>query len=207
MCIGAVTYHNLENVTKKKHRKDATNVSDEGGFASSILENTEALELLKAAIVKADYTDQGVISMDMDASESDKYGLDFKSPMTPTGISCPSYRSPSSRREDESVLNGWQLRDAIPLGRKVGKVSQSPVISGPLQTPGLRSLIDCDWPETGNNLECLLTDEQTVKMWYIYKSKPKPNQTKPNQNNNNKTTLKSSGLALSSSYSQTNLGK
>nr|P86210.1 RecName: Full=Alpha-enolase; AltName: Full=2-phospho-D-glycerate hydro-lyase; AltName: Full=Enolase 1; AltName: Full=Non-neural enolase; Short=NNE [Mesocricetus auratus] len=53
--IGAEVYHNL---------KDATNVGDEGGFAPNILENKEALELLKAG-----YTDQVVIGMDVAASE------------------------------------------------------------------------------------------------------------------------------------------
>ncbi|MEJ1269381.1 hypothetical protein NN561_000190 [Cricetulus griseus] len=58
MCIGAEVYHNLKNVIKEKYRKDATNVGDEGGFALNILENEEALELLKNAIGKAGYKDQ-----------------------------------------------------------------------------------------------------------------------------------------------------
>ncbi|KAL6086097.1 hypothetical protein STEG23_012694 [Scotinomys teguina] len=83
MFIGAEVYHNLKNVIKEKYRDDATNVGDEGGFAPNILENREALELMKNAIRKAGYTDLVVISMDTAASEffrSGKYDLDFKSP-------------------------------------------------------------------------------------------------------------------------------
>uniref|UniRef100_A0A5F9CNK2 Enolase n=20 Tax=Amniota TaxID=32524 RepID=A0A5F9CNK2_RABIT len=58
MRIGAEVYHNLKNVIKEKYGKDATNVGDEGGFAPNILENKEALELLKNAIAKAGYTDK-----------------------------------------------------------------------------------------------------------------------------------------------------
>uniref|UniRef100_A0A8C2LE80 phosphopyruvate hydratase n=1 Tax=Cricetulus griseus TaxID=10029 RepID=A0A8C2LE80_CRIGR len=86
MCIGAEVYHNLKNVIKEKYGKDATNVGDEGGFALNILENEEALELLKNAIGKAGYKDQVVIGMDVAASEffrSGKYDLDFKSPDDP----------------------------------------------------------------------------------------------------------------------------
>uniref|UniRef100_A0A8C5LA89 phosphopyruvate hydratase n=1 Tax=Jaculus jaculus TaxID=51337 RepID=A0A8C5LA89_JACJA len=81
--IGAEVYHNLKNIIKEKYGKDATNVGDEGGFAPNILENKEALELLKNAIGKAGHTDQVVIGMDVAASEFfrfNKYDLDFKSP-------------------------------------------------------------------------------------------------------------------------------
>ncbi|KAL4658496.1 alpha-enolase isoform X2 [Arapaima gigas] len=86
MRIGAEVYHNLKNVIKEKYGKDATNVGDEGGFAPNILENKEALELLKNAIAKAGYTEQVVIGMDVAASEfyrDGKYDLDFKSPADP----------------------------------------------------------------------------------------------------------------------------
>ncbi|XP_047202568.1 enolase 1b, (alpha) isoform X2 [Girardinichthys multiradiatus] len=87
MRIGAEVYHNLKNVIKKKYGQDATNVGDEGGFAPNILENKEALELLKEAIAKAGYTEQVVIGMDVAASEfyrDGKYDLDFKSPDDPS---------------------------------------------------------------------------------------------------------------------------
>uniref|UniRef100_A0A3B4ZNP0 phosphopyruvate hydratase n=1 Tax=Stegastes partitus TaxID=144197 RepID=A0A3B4ZNP0_9TELE len=87
MRIGAEVYHNLKNVIKAKYGKDATNVGDEGGFAPNILENNEALELLKTAIEKAGYPDKIIIGMDVAASEffrSGKYDLDFKSPDDPS---------------------------------------------------------------------------------------------------------------------------
>uniref|UniRef100_A0A8C7JFD8 Beta-enolase n=1 Tax=Oncorhynchus kisutch TaxID=8019 RepID=A0A8C7JFD8_ONCKI len=86
MRIGAEVYHNLKNVIKAKYGKDATNVGDEGGFAPNILENNEALELLKSAIEKAGYPDKIIIGMDVAASEfykAGKYDLDFKSPDDP----------------------------------------------------------------------------------------------------------------------------
>ncbi|XP_060708374.1 enolase 1a, (alpha) isoform X2 [Hemiscyllium ocellatum] len=86
MRIGAEVYHNLKNVIKDKYGRDAINVGDEGGFAPNILENKEALELLKLAIEKAGYSDKVVIGMDIAASEffrDGKYDLDFKSPPNP----------------------------------------------------------------------------------------------------------------------------
>ncbi|XP_053346936.1 beta-enolase isoform X1 [Clarias gariepinus] len=86
MRIGAEVYHNLKSVIKGKYGKDATNVGDEGGFAPNILENNEALELLKSAIEKAGYSDKIIIGMDVAASEfyrNGKYDLDFKSPDDP----------------------------------------------------------------------------------------------------------------------------
>ncbi|XP_058710963.1 alpha-enolase isoform X2 [Poecile atricapillus] len=92
MRVGAEVYHNLKNVIKEKYGKDATNVGDEGGFAPNILENKEALELLKTAIAKAGYTDKVVIGMDVAASEfyrDGKYDLDFKSPDDPSRYISP----------------------------------------------------------------------------------------------------------------------
>ncbi|XP_043919047.1 alpha-enolase isoform X2 [Protopterus annectens] len=84
--MGAEVYHNLKSVVKQKYGQDATNVGDEGGFAPNILDNKEALDLVKNAIDKAGYTDQIVIGMDVAASEfykDGKYDLDFKSPDNP----------------------------------------------------------------------------------------------------------------------------
>ncbi|XP_075293254.1 alpha-enolase isoform X2 [Opisthocomus hoazin] len=92
MRIGAEVYHNLKNVIKEKYGKDATNVGDEGGFAPNILENKEALELLKTAISKAGYSEKVVIGMDVAASEfyrDGKYDLDFKSPDDPSRYITP----------------------------------------------------------------------------------------------------------------------
>ncbi|XP_072334027.1 enolase 1a, (alpha) isoform X1 [Scyliorhinus torazame] len=92
MRIGAEVYHNLKNVIKDKYGRDAINVGDEGGFAPNILENKEALELLKTAIDKAGYSDKVVIGMDIAASEfyrDGKYDLDFKSPPNPSRYVTP----------------------------------------------------------------------------------------------------------------------
>eukprot|EP01118_Nematostelium_gracile_P019425 TRINITY_DN89_c0_g1_i1.p1 TRINITY_DN89_c0_g1~~TRINITY_DN89_c0_g1_i1.p1 ORF type:complete len:435 (+),score=167.19 TRINITY_DN89_c0_g1_i1:77-1381(+) len=81
MKMGSEVYHNLKNIIKDKYGQDATNVGDEGGFAPNIQENKEGLELLKAAIAKAGYTDKVKIGMDVAASEffkDGKYDLDFK---------------------------------------------------------------------------------------------------------------------------------
>ncbi|KAL8210836.1 hypothetical protein R6Q57_005273 [Mikania cordata] len=83
MKMGVEVYHNLKSVIKKKYGQDATNVGDEGGFAPSIQENKEGLELLKTAIAKAGYTGKVVIGMDVAASEfyenkGKTYDLNFK---------------------------------------------------------------------------------------------------------------------------------
>eukprot|EP00761_Pharyngomonas_kirbyi_P011501 gb/GECH01011526.1/.p1 GENE.gb/GECH01011526.1/~~gb/GECH01011526.1/.p1 ORF type:complete len:435 (+),score=129.51 gb/GECH01011526.1/:1-1305(+) len=83
--MGSETYQNLKSVVKSKYGQDATNVGAEGGFAPSIQDNKEALELLMEAIDKAGYTGKIKLGMDVAASEfylSDKnvYDLDFKNP-------------------------------------------------------------------------------------------------------------------------------
>lgn len=84
MRMGSEIYHHLKSVIKKKYGQDACNVGDEGGFAPNILENKEALELIKAAVEKAGYTKEIKIGMDVAASEfckeGPKYDLDFKNP-------------------------------------------------------------------------------------------------------------------------------
>lgn len=69
MGVEAEVYHNLKNVMKEKYRKDAINMGDESGFAPNILENKEALGLLKNTIGKAGYSDQIFTGMDLAASE------------------------------------------------------------------------------------------------------------------------------------------
>ncbi|CAA2962214.1 enolase 2 [Olea europaea subsp. europaea] len=72
----------LEAVIKKKYGQDATNIGDEGGFATNIQESKEGLELLKTAVAKLGYAGKVIIGMDVAASEfygSDKtYDLNFK---------------------------------------------------------------------------------------------------------------------------------
>ncbi|CAA3014687.1 Enolase [Olea europaea subsp. europaea] len=82
----------LEAVIKKKYGQDATNVGDEGGFATNIQENKEGLELLKTAIAKLGYAGKVIIGMDVAASEfygSDKtYDLNFKEEASPPICCC-----------------------------------------------------------------------------------------------------------------------
>lgn len=81
MQIGSECYHNLQKVIKKRYGQDACNVGDEGGFAPSIQNNREGVELLIQAIENAGHTGKVVISMDVAASEfykDGKYDLDFK---------------------------------------------------------------------------------------------------------------------------------
>ncbi|GAB6019779.1 hypothetical protein CHUAL_001327 [Chamberlinius hualienensis] len=83
MKMGSEVYHHLKNVIKSKFGLDATSVGDEGGFAPNILNNKDALELIKTAIEKAGYTGKIEIGMDVAASEfykDGKYDLDFKNP-------------------------------------------------------------------------------------------------------------------------------
>jgi enolase len=83
MRMGAEVYAALKGVIKKKYGLDATSVGDEGGFAPNILDNSEGLDLLRAAIEKAGYTGKIALGMDVAASEfyvkgEDRYDLDFK---------------------------------------------------------------------------------------------------------------------------------
>jgi enolase len=83
MRMGTEVYHHLKNVIKKQFGLDATSVGDEGGFAPNILNNKDALELIKNAIELAGYTGKIEIGMDVAASEffkESKYDLDFKNP-------------------------------------------------------------------------------------------------------------------------------
>ncbi|XP_053214940.1 enolase-like [Panonychus citri] len=83
MRMGSETYHHLKAVIKKRFGLDATSVGDEGGFAPNILNNKDALELIKEAISNAGYIGKIDIGMDVAASEffkDGKYDLDFKNP-------------------------------------------------------------------------------------------------------------------------------
>jgi len=81
--IGSEVYHTLKKVIKEKYGQDATNVGDEGGFAPSVTENDEALEVLMMAIEKSGHKDKVKIGTDVAASEfydadSKKYDLYWK---------------------------------------------------------------------------------------------------------------------------------
>eukprot|EP00933_Yihiella_yeosuensis_P018480 TRINITY_DN1514_c0_g2_i1.p1 TRINITY_DN1514_c0_g2~~TRINITY_DN1514_c0_g2_i1.p1 ORF type:complete len:705 (-),score=189.93 TRINITY_DN1514_c0_g2_i1:280-2394(-) len=85
MNIGAEVYHSLKTCIKKKYGQDACNVGDEGGFAPSVQDNNEALDVLMDAIEKSGHSGKVKIGTDVAASEfynaeTKKYDLDFKNP-------------------------------------------------------------------------------------------------------------------------------
>jgi len=85
MQIGTEVYHTLKAVIKKKYGQDACNVGDEGGFAPSVQDNNEALDVLMDAIEKSGHKEKLVIATDVAASEfydakTKLYDLDFKNP-------------------------------------------------------------------------------------------------------------------------------
>ena len=67
--MGAETFHALKKVLAKKGYNTA--VGDEGGFAPSLKSNTEAVEVILAAIEQAGYTpgEQVALALDPAASE------------------------------------------------------------------------------------------------------------------------------------------
>merc|ERR1711920_512297 len=85
LIMGCEVYHNLKSVIKKKYGQDACNVGDEGGFAPSVQDNNEALDVLMEAIKKSGHESKVKIGTDVAASEfyvaeTKKYDLDFKNP-------------------------------------------------------------------------------------------------------------------------------
>merc|ERR1719355_380168 len=58
MKIGAEVYHTLKSVIKDKYGQDACNVGDEGGFAPTVTENDEALQVLMQAIEKSGHKEK-----------------------------------------------------------------------------------------------------------------------------------------------------
>merc|ERR1712147_174206 len=85
LIIGAEVYHTLKTVIKKKYGQDACNVGDEGGFAPSVQDNGEALDVLMDAIEKSGHADKVKMGTDVAASEfynaeTKLYDLDFKNP-------------------------------------------------------------------------------------------------------------------------------
>merc|ERR1712072_1609969 len=85
LTIGCEVYHTLKGVIKKKYGQDACNVGDEGGFAPSVQDNNEALDVLMDAINKSGHAAKVKIATDVAASEfwiNGKYDLDFKNPQS-----------------------------------------------------------------------------------------------------------------------------
>jgi enolase len=101
LIIGAEVYHTLKSVIKKKYGQDACNVGDEGGFAPSVQDNNEALDVLMDAIKQSGHEAKVKIGTDVAASEfwipeTKKYDLDFKNPnsapeMKKTGTELADY--------------------------------------------------------------------------------------------------------------------
>jgi enolase len=92
MRMGAEVYAALKGVIKARYGLDATAVGDEGGFAPNVLDNSEGLDLLAAAIEKAGYTGKIDLGMDVAASEfyvksENKYDLDFKNDASTSRLS------------------------------------------------------------------------------------------------------------------------
>ncbi|KAG1649792.1 Enolase [Nymphon striatum] len=89
MKMGSEIFHHLKKLIKDSYGLDATSVGDEGGFAPNILNNKDALELIKVSIEKAGYTGKIEIGMDVAASEfykNGQYDLDFKSPNSDSSL-------------------------------------------------------------------------------------------------------------------------
>jgi enolase len=91
MEMGAEVYHTLKGVIKKKYGQDACNVGDEGGFAPSVQDNTEALDVLMDALKKSGHEGKIKIATDVAASEfynadTKLYDLDFKNPASPADM-------------------------------------------------------------------------------------------------------------------------
>merc|ERR1719486_1087643 len=91
MNIGAEIYHTLKGVIKKRYGQDACNVGDEGGFAPSVQDNNEALDVLMTALEQSGHKDKVKIGTDVAASEfyspdTKKYDLDFKNPNSPDNM-------------------------------------------------------------------------------------------------------------------------
>merc|ERR1712099_41658 len=83
LIMGCEVYHTLKGVIKKKYGQDACNVGDEGGFAPSVQDNNEALDVLMEALKKSGHEAKVKIGTDVAASEfcvDGKYVLDFKNP-------------------------------------------------------------------------------------------------------------------------------
>eukprot|EP00747_Dinoflagellata_sp_TGD_P167353 gnl/TRDRNA2_/TRDRNA2_191591_c0_seq1.p1 gnl/TRDRNA2_/TRDRNA2_191591_c0~~gnl/TRDRNA2_/TRDRNA2_191591_c0_seq1.p1 ORF type:complete len:450 (+),score=105.90 gnl/TRDRNA2_/TRDRNA2_191591_c0_seq1:77-1426(+) len=105
MIIGAEIYHCLKNVIKAKYGQDAVNVGDEGGFAPSVQDNNEALDVLMVAIEKSGHGEKVKIGTDVAASEfynkeTKLYDLDFKNKDSP-----PEMKLTSEQLME--VYKGW----------------------------------------------------------------------------------------------------
>uniref|UniRef100_A0A8C0DW32 phosphopyruvate hydratase n=1 Tax=Balaenoptera musculus TaxID=9771 RepID=A0A8C0DW32_BALMU len=154
-------YHHLKGGHQGQVWKDATNVGDEGGFAPNILENNEALELLKTAIQAAGYPDKVVIGMDVAASEfyrHGKYDLDFKSPDDParhiTGEKLGElYKSfiknyPVVSIEDPFDQDDWATWTSFLSGVNIQIVGDDLTVTNPKRIPRPLRRRSAQWTES-----------------------------------------------------------
>jgi enolase len=111
--MGSDVYHTLKSIIKNKYGAQDTSVGDEGGFAPSVKDEGEALELIFQAIKQAGYEGRIKIALDVAASElwdekKQKYNLDFK----------------DTKRADPRLITGQELLD-----RYVNVSAKYPIIS------------------------------------------------------------------------------
>merc|ERR1711988_284449 len=103
LICGAEVYHTLKGVIKKKYGQDACNVGDEGGFAPTVQDNNEALDVLMQAIQESGHAAKVKIGTDVAASEFwkpdiKKYDLDFKNPNS----------APEMKKTGEELVNYYK---------------------------------------------------------------------------------------------------
>jgi enolase len=126
---GVEVFHHLKKVLADK--KLSTAVGDEGGFAPSLANNEEALELLCAAIEKANYKVGTQISFALDVAASSffkdgKYHLDAEGTKKTSEEMVDIYEKLCSKYPivsiedglDENDWKGWELLTKR-LGKKV----------------------------------------------------------------------------------------
>merc|ERR1712066_421983 len=155
--IGAEVYHNLKSVIKKKYGQDACNVGDEGGFAPSVQDNNEALDVLMDAIKQSGHEAKIKIATDVAASEflvDGKYDLDFKNPASPpemklTGEQLSNYykewfkKYPFVSIEDPFDQDDWASYSKFKaeVGNSMQIVGDDLLVTNPKR---VQKALDCD---------------------------------------------------------------
>ncbi len=81
MQMSSETYHCLKKIIKERYSESGANVGDEGGFAPSLKDPKEALDLIMAAFESAGYKGKMTIALDCAASQifrNGKYHINGK---------------------------------------------------------------------------------------------------------------------------------
>jgi len=163
MRIGCEVYHTLKGVIKKKYGQDACNVGDEGGFAPSVQDNNEALDVLMEALEKSGHKTKIVIATDVAASEfydskTKKYDLDFKNPegspdwMKKTSAEMIEYykvwldKYPLLSIEDPFDQDDWEAYTAFQkeVGEKIQLVGDDLLVTNPRRVATAISKAACN---------------------------------------------------------------